>query len=170
MAQKRIQRELQNIKSEQIKNLIELKPVDEKDLFHCRAIFMGPEGSPYEGGTFYLKINFPTDYPFKPPDFKIETKIFHPNIFPNGFMCLDELLWRLKSEWSPAFTIGRLLTLIFSLLSNPNTGFFYNKEANELYKKNKDEFYKKARDYAIIYDNAPTDNKDFFYLKGKERI
>ena len=170
MAQKRIQRELQNIKSEQIKNLIELKPVDEKDLFHCRAIFMGPEGSPYEGGTFYLKINFPTDYPFKPPDFKIETKIFHPNIFPNGFMCLDELLWRLKSEWSPAFTIGRLLTLIFSLLSNPNTGFFYNKEANELYKKNKDEFYKKARDYAIIYANAPTDNKDFFYLKGKERI
>ena len=45
-------------------------PINEKDLFHCRAIFMGPEGSPYEGGKFYLNINVPKDYPFKPPDFK----------------------------------------------------------------------------------------------------
>ena len=81
-------------------------------------------------------------------------------------MCINVL----KVDWSPALTIGRLLTLIFSLLSNPNTDIQSNREAIKLYKKNKDEFYKKARDYAIIYADAPTSNKDFFYLKGKERI
>jgi ubiquitin-protein ligase len=67
--------------------------------------------SPYAGGVFFLKIKFPTDYPFKPPKVNFETKIYHPNINGDGAICLDIL----RDQWSPALTIskGTLLSLSY---------------------------------------------------------
>lgn len=65
-------------------------PTD-NDYFHWQAVIMGPEGSPYAGGVFYLNVHFPTDYPFKPPKVAFTTRIYHPNINSNGSICLDIL-------------------------------------------------------------------------------
>ncbi|XP_010623253.1 ubiquitin-conjugating enzyme E2 D4 isoform X5 [Fukomys damarensis] len=86
------------------------------DLFHWQATIMGPNDSPYQGGVFFLTIHFPTDYPFKPPKVAFTTKIYHPNINSSGSICLDIL----RSQWSPALTVSKVLLSICSLLCDPN--------------------------------------------------
>ncbi|XP_040602688.1 ubiquitin-conjugating enzyme E2 D4 isoform X2 [Mesocricetus auratus] len=85
-------------------------------MFHWQATIMGPNDSPYQGGVFFLTIHFPTDYPFKPPKVAFTTKIYHPNINSNGNICLDIL----RSQWSPALTVSKVLLSICSLLCDPN--------------------------------------------------
>nr|XP_044991989.1 ubiquitin-conjugating enzyme E2 D4 isoform X2 [Jaculus jaculus] len=85
-------------------------------VFHWQATIMGPSDSPYQGGVFFLTIHFPTDYPFKPPKVAFTTKIYHPNINSNGSICLDIL----RSQWSPALTVSKVLLSICSLLCDPN--------------------------------------------------
>lgn len=37
------------------------------NIYEWRSTILGPPGSVYEGGVFFLDIAFTPDYPFKPP-------------------------------------------------------------------------------------------------------
>merc|ERR1719458_611695 len=109
MALKRINKELQDLGRDPPAQC-SAGPVGE-DLFHWQATIMGPPDSPYQGGVFFLTIHFPTDYPFKPPKVAFTTRIYHPNINSNGSICLDIL----RSQWSPALTISKVLLSLCSV-------------------------------------------------------
>ena len=117
------------------------------NLFEWQATIIGPEGSPYHGGIFYLKIDFPDNYPFKPPKIVFTTKIYHCNINSNGAICLDIL----KNQWSPALTISKVLLSICSLMddANPNDPLVH--EIADLLKKNKALHDETARLWTMNY-------------------
>ena len=122
-------------------------PISDSNLYAWEATIIGPDGSPYAGGIFKLNINIPTDYPFKPPTVSFKTRIYHPNISQEGSICLDIL----KSQWSPALTILKVLLSISSLLTDPNPNDPLEAEIASQYKKNKEQFNKTASDWTKKY-------------------
>jgi ubiquitin-conjugating enzyme E2 D/E len=117
------------------------------DLYKWQATIMGPEGSPYHGGIFFLKIEFPVDYPFKPPRIQFSTPIYHCNINSNGSICLDIL----KDKWSPALTISKLLLSICSLMDDPNPNDPLVPEIADLLRKNRPLHDENAREMTMRY-------------------
>ncbi|KAI8604948.1 ubiquitin-conjugating enzyme/RWD-like protein, partial [Dissophora ornata] len=86
------------------------------NMFEWVSTIMGPSGSPYAAGMYFLDIHFSQDYPFKPPKIVFRTRIYHCNINNQGQICLDIL----KENWSPALTISKVLLSICSLLTDAN--------------------------------------------------
>ncbi|CAF1379788.1 unnamed protein product [Adineta ricciae] len=146
MALKRITKELQDLQREPPAN-VSAGPVHPNDMFTWQATILGPGDSPYQSGVFFLSINFPTDYPFKPPKITFTTKIYHPNINSNGAICLDIL----RSNWSPALTISKVLLSICSLLCDPNPDDPLVPEIARQYKQDPEGYNTTARQWTQKY-------------------
>jgi ubiquitin-conjugating enzyme E2 D/E len=145
MALRRIKKELDDLQRDPPAGC-SAGPVGD-DLFNWEGVIMAPADSPYAGGVFRLSIRFPTDYPFKQPHVQFLTKIYHPNINASGGICLDIL----KSQWSPALTVGKVLLSILSLLTDPNPDDPLVPEIANLYKTNRAEYELRAREHTVLY-------------------
>ncbi|KAJ5132531.1 hypothetical protein N7448_006689 [Penicillium atrosanguineum] len=116
-SQKRIAKELAEL-VESPPAGISVELVDESNLYEWKVHMEGPEGSPYQGGDFILKLSLPTEYPFKPPTVSFATKIYHPNVTNDekGSMCLGMLR---ADEWKPSSKINAVLQFARQLLAEP---------------------------------------------------
>ena len=141
-AARRILKELQDLSKEPTPE-ITAGPINSNDPFKWQATINGPSDSPYEGGTFYLSINFPQDYPFKPAKFQFTTKIYHPNVNPNGAICLDIL----SNQWSPALTTSKVLMSLQSLLTDPNPDDPLVADIARLYKNDRNKYDQNAKEW-----------------------
>ncbi|KAG9562860.1 hypothetical protein KCU77_g20211, partial [Aureobasidium melanogenum] len=58
--------------------------------WHVALIVINPD-SIYNGAYFKAKMTFPKNYPYSPPEFKFTRPMFHPNVYPDGKLCISIL-------------------------------------------------------------------------------
>ena len=119
----------------------------ESNIMLWHAVMFGPEDTPWEGGTFKLTLQFTEEYPNKAPTVKFVTKMFHPNIYADGSICLDVL----QNQWSPIYDVAAVLTSIQSLWCDPNPNSPANSEAATLFRDSVREYNKRVQ---LVVENS----------------
>ena len=139
-----VARQVQTLAQEKMEGINML--INDEDMTDIQAIIEGPPTTPYQGGQFCVKLALSKDYPASPPKGTISsqnfiqpahwrtvlgfflTKIFHPNVGPNGEICVNTL----KKDWKPDLGIKHILLTIKCLLIYPNPESALNEEAGKL--------------------------------------
>mmetsp|Transcript_4456 Transcript_4456/g.8140 ORF Transcript_4456/g.8140 Transcript_4456/m.8140 type:complete len:161 (+) Transcript_4456:623-1105(+) len=74
------------------------------DIIDAQITSIDPS-SPYYPGTFTLELVIPPRYPFTPPSITFKTPVYHPNVDPQGRICLDLLGMPPKGAWKYVYHI-----------------------------------------------------------------
>ena len=93
---------------------------DESDMLRGYAMIVGATDTPYFGGFYFFKFQFPTDYPYSPPTVTFHTSDghtrFNPNLYVKGKVCVSILnTWR-GEPWSACQTISTILLTLCTIL------------------------------------------------------
>uniref|UniRef100_A0A8C8UIW6 UBC core domain-containing protein n=1 Tax=Peromyscus maniculatus bairdii TaxID=230844 RepID=A0A8C8UIW6_PERMB len=153
ISQKALMLELKSLQEEPVEGF-RITLVDESDLYNWEVAIFGPPNTLYEGGYFKAHIKFPIDYPYSPPTFRFLTKMWHPNIYENGDVCISIL-----HPWNPTQNVRTILLSVISLLNEPNTFSPANMDASVMFRKWRDS-KGKDKEYAEIIRKQVSATKD----------
>lgn len=146
-ATRALMHEYQGLQKEPLEGF-RVRLIHESDLFNWEVAIFGPPGTPYEGGYFKANMKFPKDYPFSPPSLRFISKMYHPNIYDNGDLCIsilhppsadpysDELACE---RWNPTQNVRTILISVISLLNEPNISSPANVDAAVMFRRFKEQ-------------------------------
>lgn len=130
--------------------------LDNDNVYHWNLglIVVNPD-SLYYGGYFKASMTFPKDYPYKPPDFRFIKPLWHPNVYPDGRLCIsilhapgeDIMSGETAGErWSPAQRVESVLISILSLLDDSETSSPANVDASVQFRKDPTAFKRRVKE------------------------
>lgn len=127
---------------------------DEENIYKWDlALMVVNPDSFYKGGYFKCQLLFPKNYPYSPPDFRFTSPLWHPNVYPDGRICIsilhapgeDIMSGEAAGErWSPAQRVESVLLSIISLLDDPEINSPANVDASVMYRDDKAAFNKRV--------------------------
>ncbi|BAT83600.1 hypothetical protein LR48_Vigan03g047700 [Vigna angularis] len=111
--------------------------------------FHGPNGSPYHGGVWKVRVELPDAYPYKSPSIGFVNKIYHPNVDEmSGSVCLDVI----NQTWSPMFDLVNVFEVFLpQLLLYPNPSDPLNGEAAALMMRDRSAYEIRVKEYCEKY-------------------
>jgi len=132
--------------------------VNDDDMFKWNVVFEGPEDTLYEGGYFKAVLTFPEDYPNNPPVMQFVSKMWHPNIYPDGKVCISILhapgtdsmnsMEKAEERWRPILGVEAILMSVISMLNDPNIDSPANLDASLQFRDDTEAYNKKVRQLA----------------------
>lgn len=111
--------------------------------WNVALIVLNPD-SLYYGGYLKAKMTFPKEYPYSPPTFRFLRPLFHPNIYPDGRLCIsilhapgeDEMSGESAAErWNPSQRVESVLLSVLSLLDDAEVSSPANVDAGVMLRK-----------------------------------
>ena len=91
-----------------------------ENMFTFYSMIIGSDGTPYEYGFHFFKINIPDSYPLDPPKITYLTgdgkTRFNPNLYVEGKVCLSIINTWNGPKWSPIMSFGQVLLSIKSMI------------------------------------------------------
>ncbi|KAL1862552.1 hypothetical protein Daus18300_008511 [Diaporthe australafricana] len=164
-AKQRIMGDLKQVSSEKWVRV----DVDETNLFRWQlALMVVNPDSAFNGGYLKAEMLFPHDYPYSPPKFRFLKPIFHPNIYPDGQLCIsilhkpgeDLMSGESATErWSPLQGAESVLRSILLLLDDPEINSPANVDAGVMYRDHRKTYNERAR--KTVGDSQKDIPKDF---------
>jgi len=129
--------------------------IDAENIFRWRLALMviNPD-SAFNGGYFKAEMTFSDQYPYAPPTFRFLIPLYHPNIYPDGNLCIsilhtpgeDIMSGEAASErWSPLQGVESVLRSVLLLLDDPEINSPANVDASVLYRDNRKEYDETAK-------------------------
>lgn len=152
-ATRRLQKELQDIRKANMKCFRDIR-VDETNILSWQGLIV-PDCAPYSKGAFRIEINFPAEYPFKPPKILFRTKIYHPNIDEKGQVCLPIIS---VENWKPATKTDQVIQALVALVNEPEPEHPLRTDLAEEYSRDRKKFFKNAEEHTKKFsEKRPSD-------------
>lgn len=114
--------------------------------------------SPFNGGYFKAEMIFTDEYPYQPPKFRFLQPITHPNVYPDGQLCISILHKpgeditsgeEASERWSPLQGAESVLRSVLLLLDDPEINSPANVDAGVMYRDRRAEYHEKAAEVVV---------------------
>ncbi|CAE6473830.1 ubiquitin-conjugating enzyme E2 G1 [Rhizoctonia solani] len=150
-----LRRQLQELKKRPLEGF-SAGLVDDSNIMEWEIMIIGPPGTLYEDGVFKARLKFPENFPLYPPEMRFISTMWHPNIYPDGKVCISILhapgedqygFEQAGERWMPVHTVESILLSVISLLSSdtPNIDSPANVDAAVQVRDHIDDYRKKVR-------------------------
>uniref|UniRef100_A0A8C2UT39 E2 ubiquitin-conjugating enzyme n=2 Tax=Chinchilla lanigera TaxID=34839 RepID=A0A8C2UT39_CHILA len=141
-ASKRVAKELEDLEQEAPPYLRDLCR-ENANVLVWHALLL-PEQHPYSLKAFRLRLDFPREYPFRPPRVTFITRIYHPNVDEQGQVCLPLLS---SENWKPHTKASQVLEALSLLVNTPNLEEPLRVDLADLLDWSPELFWRKAEEF-----------------------
>jgi ubiquitin-conjugating enzyme E2 G1 len=127
---------------------------NDNNFYKWDVLMIGPPDCPFDGAFIKASIEFPSDYPNRPPKFNFISNVYHPNVYTDGKVCISILnevsdenidgYEQTSDRWNPSRSIDSVLMSIITMIAVPNFDSPANVDASVEWRNNFDSYKKKV--------------------------